>query len=86
MAVSQGDWMLVGDLSSKLPPVTYRAQRRPWDICAGAIIAQEAGGFVAGSHTAPLDNNVTEDVLVGRKYIVIRAIGDTAVRPSEPCL
>ncbi|KAJ3558148.1 hypothetical protein NM688_g1088 [Phlebia brevispora] len=50
----------------------------PWDICAGSIIAQEAGGFVAGSNTAPLDNHITEEVLVGRKYIVVRAIGDTA--------
>ncbi|KAI0789417.1 hypothetical protein C8Q75DRAFT_718473 [Abortiporus biennis] len=49
----------------------------PWDICAGSIIAQEAGGFVAGGHNAPLDNNVDEAVLNGRKYIVIRAIGDT---------
>ncbi|EJF67475.1 myo inositol monophosphatase [Dichomitus squalens] len=49
----------------------------PWDICAGAIIAQEAGGFVAGSHSAPLDNDVNEDVLWGRKHIVLRAIGDT---------
>ena len=53
---------------------------RPWDICAGAIIAQEAGGFVAGSHGAPLDNDVNEDVLWGRKHIVVRAIGDTEVR------
>lgn len=49
----------------------------PWDICAGAIIAQEAGCFVAGSKTAPLDNIVSEDVLAGRKHIVIRAIGDS---------
>ncbi|KAI0070328.1 inositol monophosphatase [Panus rudis PR-1116 ss-1] len=49
----------------------------PWDICAGAIIAQEAGGFVAGSFTAPLDNDVNEAVLNGRKYIVVRAIGDS---------
>ena len=55
---------------------------RPWDICAGAIIAQEAGGFVAGSHSAPLDNDVNEDVLWGRKHIVVRAIGDTEVRAS----
>ncbi|KAI0652714.1 hypothetical protein C8Q79DRAFT_939044 [Trametes meyenii] len=49
----------------------------PWDICAGSIIAQEAGGFVAGSHTSPLDNDVNQAVLEGRKYIVIRAIGDS---------
>ncbi|TCD68294.1 hypothetical protein EIP91_011153 [Steccherinum ochraceum] len=47
----------------------------PWDVCAGAIIAQEAGCFVAGSKTSPLDNIVTEEVLTGRKYIVIRAMG-----------
>ncbi|CCL98067.1 uncharacterized protein FIBRA_00061 [Fibroporia radiculosa] len=52
----------------------------PWDICAGSIIAQEAGCFVAGSHSAPLDNLVTEEVLAGRKHLVIRAIGDT---PTE---
>lgn len=51
----------------------------PWDICAGAIIAQEAGCLVAGSHTAPLDNVVNEDVLIGRKYFVIRAIGDSEI-------
>ncbi|KZT02238.1 uncharacterized protein LAESUDRAFT_730424 [Laetiporus sulphureus 93-53] len=49
----------------------------PWDICAGSVIAQEAGCFVAGSPSAPLDNQVTETVLAGRKYTVIRAIGDT---------
>ncbi|KAI0347882.1 inositol monophosphatase [Trametopsis cervina] len=49
----------------------------PWDICAGAIIAQEAGCLVAGAHGSPLDNQITEQVLNGRKYIVIRAIGDT---------
>ena len=53
---------------------------RPWDVCAGSIIAQEAGGFVAGSHNSPLDNDVNQDVLEGRKYIVIRAIGDSEVR------
>ena len=52
---------------------------RPWDICAGSIIAQEAGCLVAGSLNSPLDNNVSEDVLAGRKHIVIRAIGDTPV-------
>ncbi|KAI0694417.1 hypothetical protein BC835DRAFT_1349476 [Cytidiella melzeri] len=49
----------------------------PWDICAGAVIAQEAGGLVAGGHGSPLDNQVTEQILSGRKHIVIRAIGDT---------
>lgn len=55
----------------------------PWDICAGSIIAQEAGGLVAGSHSSPLDNDLNEQILIGRKYVVIRAIGDTAVRLAE---
>ncbi|KAH8099803.1 hypothetical protein BXZ70DRAFT_941120 [Cristinia sonorae] len=49
----------------------------PWDVCAAMIIAQEAGCFVAGSSTSPLDNVASEDVLTGRKHIVIRAIGDS---------
>lgn len=44
-----------------------------WEI--GSIIAQEASCLVVGSHTAPLDNVVSEEVLTGMKYIVIRAIG-----------
>lgn len=58
---------------------------RPWDICAGTIIAQEAGGMAAGSHSSPLNNDVNEEILNGRKYIVIRCIGDTAVCNSTAC-
>ena len=35
---------------------------------------------MAGSRDAPLDNDINENILWGRKYIVIRAIGDTEVR------
>ena len=56
---------------------------RPWDICAGSIIAQEAGCLVAGGNGAPLDNDLNENILWGRKYVVIRAIGDTEVCPSS---
>lgn len=41
--------------------------------------------MVAGSHTSPLNNDVNEDVLNGRKYIVIRAIGDSPVRAMIVC-
>ncbi|KAA1471605.1 inositol monophosphatase [Dentipellis sp. KUC8613] len=55
----------------------------PWDVCAGIVVAQEAGGFVTGSKDAPHDGDVTEDILVGRKYLVIRGIagsqGETAL-------
>jgi len=55
----------------------------PWDVCAGIVIAEEAGSVVTGSHAAfeaSLEKNfgvVTEEILTGRKYIVVRAIGDT---------
>ncbi|KAG8721042.1 hypothetical protein FRC08_016162 [Ceratobasidium sp. 394] len=49
----------------------------PWDVCAGVVIAQEAGGFVSGSSKAPLTGVVDEQILTGRKYIVIRGIADT---------
>jgi myo-inositol-1(or 4)-monophosphatase len=62
----------------------------PWDVCAGIVIAQEAGGVVVGSHTAlatatlagsSIDPfKVTPNVLTGRKYLIIRAIPDT---PNE---
>ncbi|KAL0575872.1 hypothetical protein V5O48_006094 [Marasmius crinis-equi] len=55
-----------------------------WDVCAGALIAQEAGCTVSGSHevfartkSTPEFGDLTEEILVGRKYIVVRAIGDT---------
>lgn len=54
----------------------------PWDVCAGIVIAQEAGGIVTGSREVfekqSLEEfgDVTEDILVGRKYIVVRAIGE----------
>ncbi|KAJ1302679.1 hypothetical protein OPQ81_002995 [Rhizoctonia solani] len=49
----------------------------PWDVCAGVVIAQEAGGLVGGSSETPLTSTVDENILTGRKYIVIRGIGDT---------
>ncbi|EIW87239.1 myo inositol monophosphatase [Coniophora puteana RWD-64-598 SS2] len=62
----------------------------PWDVCAGIVIAQEAGGAVTGSHaifnaaSATGDSaaafNVTPDVLYGRKYLVVRNI---AGAPNE---
>jgi myo-inositol-1(or 4)-monophosphatase len=59
----------------------------PWDVCAGIVIAEEAGGVVTGSRDAFLESckngsfgDVTEAILTGRKYIVIRGIADT---PNE---
>ncbi|KAH6916752.1 myo inositol monophosphatase [Coprinopsis sp. MPI-PUGE-AT-0042] len=56
----------------------------PWDICAGSIIVQEAGGCFVGSPevfkktlTSDGFGEVTEEVLTGRKYLMIRAISDS---------
>lgn len=47
------------------------------------MIAQEAGGIVTGSAEAFAKCNgsfdVTEEILTGRKYLVIRGIADTVV-------
>lgn len=55
-----------------------------WDICAGSVIVQEAGGIVVGSKKAALESlstpqlgDLTPDVLQGRKYLIIRPIGDS---------
>ncbi|CBQ73145.1 related to quinic acid utilisation protein QUTG (inositol-1(or 4)-monophosphatase) [Sporisorium reilianum SRZ2] len=53
-----------------------------WDVCAGIVIAQEAGAAVVGSKAHALDvieaqdgfNVVTPDLLTGRKYVVVRNI------------
>ncbi|KAF8203958.1 hypothetical protein BJ912DRAFT_895941 [Pholiota molesta] len=55
----------------------------PWDVCAGIVIAEEAGGVVTGSHNVFASTEkssfgeVTEEILTGRKYIVVRGIADT---------
>jgi len=57
----------------------------PWDVCAGIVIAEEAGGVVTGSHAtfattaaSASFGEVTEEILTGRKYVVVRAIGGNA--------
>ncbi|KAF8215838.1 hypothetical protein K438DRAFT_1704734 [Mycena galopus ATCC 62051] len=56
----------------------------PWDVCAGIVIAEGAGGIVTGPHdvfaatsSGASFGDVTEDILTGRKYSVVRAIGET---------
>ncbi|KAJ6609363.1 hypothetical protein B0H10DRAFT_2297879 [Mycena sp. CBHHK59/15] len=56
----------------------------PWDVCAGVVIAECAGGIVTGSHdifsatsSGTSFGDVAEEILTGRKYIVVRAIGAT---------
>ncbi|KAH9983876.1 inositol monophosphatase [Russula vinacea] len=54
----------------------------PWDVCAGIVIAQEAGGFVTGSKDVPHDGVVTEAILTGRRYLVIRGVAGTSEEGS----
>lgn len=56
-------------------------------MSAGIVIAEEAGGVVTGSHddfaaTVSSDQfgDVTEAILTGRKYVVVRAIAGNPVR------
>jgi myo-inositol-1(or 4)-monophosphatase len=46
------------------------------------MIAQEAGGFVTGSKDAPHDGLVTEAILTGQCYLVIRGVAGTPVRAA----
>ncbi|EPQ28625.1 uncharacterized protein PFL1_03928 [Pseudozyma flocculosa PF-1] len=60
-----------------------------WDVCAGIVIAKEAGCAVVGSRDAALAslsssaaegqrfNDIPPELLTGRKYVVVRAIADT---------
>ena len=47
------------------------------------VIAQEAGCFVTGSKDAPHDGVVTEAILTGRRYLVIRGVAGTSVRTGS---
>ena len=47
------------------------------------MIAQEAGGFVTGSKDIPHDGVVTEAILTGRRYLVIRGVAGTSVRADR---
>lgn len=54
-----------------------------WDVCAGIVILQEAGGVAVGSKqtalsslSSPSFGKVTPDILQGRKYLIVRNIGD----------
>ena len=47
------------------------------------MIAQEAGGFVTGSRDAAHDGVVTEAILTGRRYLVVRSVPATPVRADR---
>ena len=47
------------------------------------MIAQEAGGLVTGSKDAPHDGIVTEAILTGRRYLIVRGVPGTSVRADR---
>ena len=63
----------------------HEAHSEVWGDKAGIVIAQEAGGFATGSKDTPHDGVVTESILTGRRYLIIRGVAGTSVRrvPSK---
>ncbi|KZO96406.1 myo inositol monophosphatase [Calocera viscosa TUFC12733] len=56
----------------------------PWDVAAGIVIAREAGGEVFGDKESSVQGKVfTDDMLWGRKYIVIRGVADSPQEKSS---
>jgi len=62
-------------------PQLFTFFRRPTQ--AAIVIGQEAGCYVTGGHDSPRDGNVTPEILLGRKYFIVRAIADSEVG-SDP--
>lgn len=46
-----------------------------WDVCAGTVIAREAGGRCYGRDGKPFSDDGVD--LMGHHFFVVRAIGDT---------
>ncbi|WVQ79193.1 hypothetical protein IAT38_001289 [Cryptococcus sp. DSM 104549] len=47
----------------------------PWDVCAGAIIVEETGGYFSGGKDS-LDASIG-DILMGRRYVFARVVPPT---------
>ncbi|WVF68501.1 hypothetical protein IAT40_003268 [Kwoniella sp. CBS 6097] len=46
----------------------------PWDVCAGAIILSETGGFFHGGKDDFARDAPIKDVLMSRRYVFVRAV------------
>jgi hypothetical protein len=47
-----------------------------WDVCAGTVIATEAGGVLFGGKERDLDRPLDAELITGRKYLVMRGLPD----------
>jgi len=54
-----------------------------WDVCAGAIILQECGGFVTGGAQAFENDDPIEEILFSRRWACIRSVLDSQVSAPE---
>ncbi|WVQ96048.1 hypothetical protein IAU59_003148 [Kwoniella sp. CBS 9459] len=55
----------------------------PWDVCAGAIILSETGGFFHGGKADFARNAPIKDVLMSRRYVFVRAVPPTKTESAE---
>ncbi|ORY34757.1 putative inositol-1-monophosphatase [Naematelia encephala] len=54
-----------------------------WDVCAGSIILQEAGGFFSGGKQAFSSNAAIGEILFSRRYVAVRPVAATSTETSE---
>lgn len=61
-------------LSAVKPPSLTPSSPPLQDVCAGTIIALEAGGILFGSKDRGLEGKVDGELITGRKYLIMRGI------------
>lgn len=74
-----GCWSYVPSFPSFFPLSLTPPTHTRWDVCAGTIIAREAGAKVYGRHGKAFED---ED-LMDHYFFVVRAVGDTAGEKGE---
>ncbi|WWC73709.1 uncharacterized protein I206_107681 [Kwoniella pini CBS 10737] len=55
----------------------------PWDVCAGAIIVSETGGFFSGGKGAFEKAAGPGEILMGRRYVLVRALPPSKTETTE---
>ncbi|KAK6908469.1 hypothetical protein I203_102471 [Kwoniella mangroviensis CBS 8507] len=56
---------------------------QPWDVCAGAIIVSEAGGFFSGGKDAFHNDAPMGEILMSRRYVFVRPLPDSETETRE---
>ncbi|OCF43818.1 myo-inositol-1(or 4)-monophosphatase [Kwoniella heveanensis CBS 569] len=55
----------------------------PWDVCAGAIILSETGGFFHGGKDDFARDAPIKDVLMSRRYVFVRAVPPSKTESAQ---